>query len=285
MTQFRKSVSITVGKPNETSALVISDLRITFDISKTGGKNPNTAKVEVFNLSKDTRKQLETLGLNLIIYAGYLDGEGEQLMFSGDISSITHKLIKPNYVTTIMANDGLNSLGSSKVSFAKGKGVKAGSILNTVLKTFALPNNFKTVPFVDKVYSNGFAFTGMSKEALTKLTDYLDMSWTIQNNEIRLTPFDGNDSSEVIFFNVESGLLGSPTRLKGEIRKAKGDTKKDKDGWQIKTLLAPRVNPKGQVAITSREIPEQTFFDVQSITHRGDTHGADFTSDIQVHDQ
>ena len=288
MTQFRRSASLTIGKPNALTAISIKDLRITFEISKVESKDPNTAKIEVFNLSEDTRKKIETeqLGDNIILYAGYLDGEGEQLLFSGDVVSVTHKIIRPNVVTTIMANDGANSLGSSKISISKNKGVSARSILQTILSTFPLPNNLKTIFLpVEKIYSNGFAFTGMSKVALTKVTEYLDLEWTIQNNEIRLTPFDGNDSTTAVLLNTKSGLLNSPSRILDDTKKAKGTSVKNKPGWKVQSLLSPKINPKGQLGISSREIPDNTIFNVHSVIHRGDTHGPEWISTIEVHDQ
>lgn len=288
MTQFRRSASLTIGKPNALTAIVIRNLKIVFTIEKTEGKDPNTAKVEIFNLAESTRKKIETeqLGDNLIVYAGYLDGEGEQLIFSGDIKSVTHQIKRPNVITTIMANDGANSLGTAKISLAKNKGVTARSILESILKTFPLPNNLKTISIpAEKTYSNGFAFTGMSKDALTKVTEFLDLDWTIQNNEIRLSPFDGNDSSEAVLLNIKTGLLDSPSRIVDETKKAKGETSKDKPGWQLKSLLSPKINPKGQVSVSSREIPDNTFFNVHSVIHRGDTHGSDWISEIEVHDQ
>jgi len=286
--QFRRSASLTIGKPNALSAIVIKDLKIVFEIAKTEGKDPNTAKVEVFNLSADTRKKIETeqLGDNLIVYAGYLDGDGEELIFSGDITSVTHKIERPNVITTIMANDGENILSSAKVSLAKNKGVTAFSILEEILKTLPLPNNLKTISIpVSKIYSNGFAFTGMSKVALTKVTEYLDLEWTIQNNEIRLTPFDGNDSTTAVLLNTKSGLLNSPSRILDDTKKAKGTAAKNKPGWKVQSLLSPKINPKGQLGISSREIPDNTIFNVHSVVHRGDTHGPEWISTIEVHDQ
>jgi len=288
LTQFRRSASLTIGKPNALSAIVIKDLKIIFEIAKTEGKDPNTAKVEVFNLSAATRKKIETeqLGDNLIVYAGYLDGEGEELIFSGDITSVTHQIIRPNVITTIIANDGANALSSSKISLAKNKGITGVSVLEEILKTIPLPNNLKTIFLpVSKSYTNGFAFTGMSKEALTKVTEFLDLEWTIQNNEIRLTPFDGNDSTQAVLLNSNSGLLDSPSRILDDTKKAKGVAKKTKPGWKLKALLSPKINPKGQIGVSSRDIPKNSIFNVHSVVHRGDTHGPEWISDIEVHDQ
>jgi len=284
LTQFNRSASVLIGQPGSTG-VVIRDLRIDFNVEKTEGKDPNTAKIDIYNLSLGTRNQIKEVGELVILNAGYTQGDGEEVCFSGTITSITHKFHRPNVITTIEANDGQGALGTSKVSLSRGNGVSARSILTTVLNTFPISNNLQTVTLTDKKYASGFAYTGMSKDALTKITEFLGLSWSIQDNEIRLIPFDGNDKTRAVLLTPNTGLINSPQRLTGESRKAQKLSKKAKPGWKIESLLSPKINPQGSIGIESEEIPQGSIFNIHSVTHKGDTHGNEWVSQIEVHEK
>lgn len=283
MTQYNRSASIIIG-PVGGQGVIIRDLRIHFVIEKTEGKDPNTAKIEIYNLAKETRDLVRDIGQQIILNAGYLDGDGEQVCFSGNVTSISHKIMPPNVISIIEANDGKLALGSSKLSISRGSGSSAKQILKDILDTFPLSNNLQTVQINDKKYANGFSFSGMSKSALTKVSDFLDLSWSIQNSEVRLVPFDGNDKTTTTLLNPSTGLINSPQRVTGEVRKSQKLSKKAKPGWKFESLLLPKVNPSNLIAVESKEITPVTFFTVTTIVHRGDTHGQEWTSEIEVKD-
>lgn len=276
MTQFNRTASLVIGRRGET-AKVLSGLRIVFNVTKTEGKEPNTAKIEIYNLSQESRNIIrmreEADTLFIILNAGYIDGDGEELVFTGNVKAISHQIIKPEVVTIIEASDGANALFSTKLSISHGAGVSADTILLQVLNAIPLPSNFQTLQYEDKAYANGFAFVGLAKDALTKVTKFMNLNWSVQNNEIRLIPFDGDDRTKVVRLSPQTGLIGSPERLTGSTRKAKGLSKKDQPGWKFTSLLQSKINPTGKIIVQSREIPENSTFTVFSVNHSGDTHG------------
>ena len=169
MTQLNRTASLSVDGVTGTQAIIIEKFRISFNITKTEDKAPNTAKIEVFNLAADTRNlvrmdedpktdQLVTLN------AGYKDERGEEVLFVGTITSIYHRFDAPLVITTIEANDGKGALSTSKVSLSQASNSSASSALKNILDAFPIPNNLKTIPFVDKIYKNGFASSGMMKK-------------------------------------------------------------------------------------------------------------------------
>lgn len=285
MTQFRRSASVTVGRTGET-AKVISGLRVVFKVDKNEGKEPNKAKVEIYNLNEKSRnlikKREEKDTLFIIINAGYLDGDGEELLFTGNVKTITHEITRPDIVTVIDAADGDKALFGTKASLSHGAGVKGSTILNQILRTMPLSNNLQTINIPSKAYANGFSFAGLAKDALTRVTKFLGLNWSIQNGEIRLIPFDGDDKTRAVSLSEATGLIGSPERLTGSTRKAKGLSKKDKPGWRFTSLLQPKINPTGKIVVQSREITEPSTFTVFSVSHSGDTHGDEWTTITEV---
>jgi len=110
LTQFRRSATVSVGLPGGLIGVSLTGFKIVFDITKNLEKTPNTGKVQVYNLSESTRNKLDlALPKNkeppqkLFINAGYLEGDGEEVLFIGDITEISHIKDIPNIVTTIEA--------------------------------------------------------------------------------------------------------------------------------------------------------------------------------------
>ena len=100
----------------------------------------------------------------------------------------------------------------------------------------------------------------------------------------------GSTSVQALVFSASSGLIGSPERIvKGvkrpdeeakKKRKVKKDKKSKQAGWKIKTLLAPTVNPGDLVKVESVTIIG--WFRVESLKHKGDTHGREWYSEMEL---
>ena len=281
MALSNRTASVIIGAFGA-QVISISDLRIMFNVEKTDGKDPNTARIEIYNLSEKTRNLIKTLEEFIILNAGYVSGDGEQLLFSGDISSIVHRKMIPDVVTTIVADDGKNSITDSKISLSHVAGVSATIILKKILSVFPISSNLEMITYTDKKYANGFSFVGLAKDALTKVTEFLGLDWSIQNNEVKLTLFDSDDLTRSMFLSEETGLIGSPERLSASVRKAKKKTNKDKPGWKFTSLLLPKINPKNKIAVSSDEIPDNSVFTVSNVSHNGDTHGSDWNTVTEV---
>jgi len=281
MTLFNRSASVEIT--TETNFILkLTGLRFVFNVDKTENKDPNTGKVSIYNLSQDTRNIIKDVGRNLTIFAGYTDENGEELLFTGDITNITHNINRPDVITEIEASDGKESVDKAKISLSQNEKTSGRNVLEKVLAEFDIGNNLNQITFPNKIYQSGFAFAGLAKDALTKVTKFLNLSWSVQNNEINVVTFDGNNQTGIILLTSESGLIGSPERLSGKSRKAKDKSKQDKPGWKFTSLLFPSINPLGRIAVRSVEIKDTTEFVVYSISHSGDTHTKEWTSSIEV---
>jgi hypothetical protein len=91
-------------------------------------------------------------------------------------------------------------------------------------------------------------------------------------------------------FNVETFAAGETTVTPTEVaapgkkgKKGKGGKGKDKiDGWNIKTLLMPMINPGDRIKLTSRFV--EGVFRVHEIKHSGDSHGGNWISEMKIVD-
>ena len=271
MTEFNRSASVIIGTPGA-DGVEIKKFRIVFDISKNDDKKPNKAEIEIYNLSELTRNLIKDIGKRVFLSAGYLDGNGEELIFSGDIKIISHTIQKPETITKITAMDGSAAQEKTLSSFSFGKGVSSLSILKKIVKTFPLANDLKNLKLKDIKLSQGFSFAGLSKTAMDKITELLGANWSIQNEVVKILAFDENDGTRAVVLSEKTGLIGSPERFNKKVRNSSGKSTKKIPGWRFKSLLKPTISPGGQISVESREIPENSFFTVTSVKHAGDTH-------------
>ncbi len=281
MTLFARSASVEIIT-NTNFTLKLGGLRIIFSIDKTEGKDPNTGRIEIYNISQDTRNIIKDVGKTVNLFAGYVDENGEELLFTGDITSISHQIVKPEVITVIEASDGKTSIDNAKIVISQNEKTSGRGVLEKILSSFSIGNNLNQIIFKNKTYESGFSFAGVSKDALTKVTRFLNLSWSVQSNQITLVRFDSSDQTGIVLLTSNTGLISSPQRLSGQSRKAKDKSKENKPGWRFSTLLFPSINPLGRIAIQSLEIENISEFIVYSISHSGDTHGKEWNSSIEV---
>lgn len=283
MTLFRRTARVEITT-SENEVLTFRNLRFVFTVEKTEKAEPNNLDLEIFNLSANTRNKLRdsTIGKNVTVYAGYEEQDGEQLLFTGDVTSVSSMVLRPDTITKIMALDGKVSVDKAKVTIAQSEKASGRAVLERILGTFDIGNNLSRITFTNKIYENGFSYAGPSKKALDKVTKYLGLDWSIQNNEIILVPFDGNDNTGSLLLSPTTGLIGSPERISGETRKAKDTSKKVTPGWRVRSLLLPSITPRGRIILQSAEIEKQTPYTVTFVSHVGDTFGPNWESTIEV---
>lgn len=288
MTQFRRSASVTIGPPSG-EGLLIKDLKIVFEVTRNLEKTPNTVKVQIYNLSRSTRNKIDLAlpkdkapAQKLLLKAGYLDGDGEETLFLGDITSISHISSMPNIVTTIESQDGIKSIAATKANLSFGKGVRGKVVLDSILDLFENPKDLANVTIPNSVYDTGFAFIGPATTVLSKVTNFLGLEWSFQNDTLKLLNFDSNDGSRIVFLSSSTGLLNSPEKVNRKLRKSRGVSKKVIPGWKFFTFLEPKIIPGGNISVQSNEIPKVTVFKVNAVSHNGDTHGEDWNTTIEV---
>ena len=284
------------------AALQIENLRVVFSIKKTSTSDFNTATIQVYNLNSITREKINAIDLgNLVtIKAGYAN-EKQEIIFVGNTTLSSSVIEPPNAITKIEAQDGKIAMNQLKLSITYQAGTFAIKILKDVLARTALDVkhiNWKNI--TDKQYKNGFCFQGDAKVLFTNVCNYLGVEWSIQNNAMKIIPAGSGDTAKIIYLTPETGLIGSPEKLKddsialyGSGKQAKTQTKQLKTvgatgktyrksiggGYKFKCLLQPFVEPGSVIQVKSANI-DNVRFRVVEVEHNGDTHGNDWFSII-----
>ena len=291
---FDRVYRLLVGKKGESKGLEITELRITFEIEKTAKKNPNKSSIKIYNLKKDTREELEKPDTRCLLYAGYKDDAGALLIFSGAVTFAWSKFELPDVITEFELGDGSVEIRDTTISVGYDKGVKSTQVLNDVSKKMGTP---LTLPSdaPTRVWEHGLSHHGSARSLLDKVTKGTGLEWSIQNGNLQVIKSGMVTTRQGIVLSADSGMIGSPERERkskdgtAEVKDTsakKVDVKKATktyDGWSVKTLLLPQLNPGDRVKLESRSV--NGVFRVQELKHRGDSDaGGDWQTELKLID-
>lgn len=283
MPLFDRVVSVLIGEDGAEEALNVTDLRVSFEVKKTAKPETNSCKTSIWNLSPDQRNRISTTDGTMMLKAGHAQDVGLKVLYIGDIAFAEHKRQPPDIVTVLEGQDGFKAMSETRLALSYKEGTGAKQILKDVLGQFGLAARTTVKQLLsdtpDSEYTSGFSATGQGKDVLVKLTSKLSLEWSVQNHEIKLLREGGTDGSAAILISPTTGLIGSPQRRRQQTAGATGY-----NGWSLKCLLQPQIEPGGTVEIESADIPAGSQFRVETITHRGDTHTNAWESQLEVTD-
>ena len=295
---FDRVYRLLVGQKGQSKGLEISELRIQFDIEKSAKKNPNKSSIKIYNLTKATRTELEKPNVRCVLYAGYKDQDGPLLIFQGDVTFAWTQFDLPNVITEFELGDGAAAIRDTTISVGYDKGVNSKQILTDVAKKMdtplVIPSNL-----AERVWENGLSFFGPARSLLDKVTKGSKSEWSIQNGNLQVIETGMVTTRQGIVISATSGLIKSPERERaakdGASKKsstasddsdeetvAGSEPAKGIDGWRVKTLLMPTLNPGDRVELDSRSV--QGVFRIQELKHTGDNWEGDWQTEMKLID-
>jgi hypothetical protein len=276
---FNRNAVVLIGKALQ-PGIKITGLRVAFDIKKTSTPESNTCKVTINNLSKPTQNKIKADGDLLVeLKVGYGDENSVETIFIGDITNVNHDNTKPGCITTIDVEDGSKALKSKKISCTLTAGATLRQAIEKATKELGLPEKTRLalVDIPNVILPTGYAYEGHVSGMLDELCLDNGLEWSVQNNETKIYTKNGTDNSKI----VKTVLVGSPRHI---LKKSKQNSPSDTAnfvGWEFDTLLLPQAEPGGSILLSSVDIFPEVDLKVKEVTHRGDTHGDDWTSTIK----
>lgn len=260
-----------MGKIGNENTVSLNDVRVNFTVKKTQSSEDNISDINIYNLSKETRELFTDTSNLAVLQAGYSENEGLRTIAVGNIISFNVEKNKADIITKIKLGDGSSKMQESTISKGYAEGTLAQTVLNDVLANIGLPVNesnklkakFKEKPVK---FLRGLNLIGISKDALNVVSKKLGFQWSVQDGVLNLIELDGVSDKQIAFFDENSGLIGSPQR------KSEGEQSNKKDGYEIRTLLMPEIQPNDKVSFESLEV-KKALYKVDSIEHKGDNYG------------
>jgi hypothetical protein len=300
---FDPCYRLIVGPPGGTGKELVSgqrgevSLRITFDIERTTAEKPNRSRITIYNLSPETRALMEKPDNKCVLYAGYTESDGPQLMFTGNVTFAFTQRDGPDFATTIELGDGHVPLRDTVISVGMGKGASAHQIMGNVASQMGVPLNLADgAP--DRSWAHGLSFYGPARVILGKVASATGLEWSMQNEALQVIERGGTTSRKAIVIGPDSGMIRSPQRRREgakQVAQVKDQTPGSNqhiktvtgerpmyNGWQVDTLLMPTINPGDTVKLES--LAATGFFRVDTVKHMGDSFRGDWRSQFDLLD-
>lgn len=263
MKLFDRKVEVRIGPPGGLGR-AWSDLRIAFSVERTSAAEPNTAEIQLYNLSDDSIGFIESGGNYVQLLAGY---GSPSLIFSGDVPKrgVKTEWSGNDRITTIEAGDGELAIDESVFNWSFDAGATNHQILERIISEMGVGvGTLDVLPL--QTFASGMVFMGRARDALQRVVSKAGASWSIQDGALQIL-LAGNATPETaVLLSPDSGMVGSPTRTDS--------------GIEAVSLMQPGLRPGRLVQIQSRVITG--LYRCRKVTHAGDTHGGDFTSSVEA---
>ena len=268
---FANNQRVTLAKPGTRPG--IDSVFFEFDITVSRDKEPNRARISVYNLGPTNRNLFEADHQGVELSAGY-DGE-VKLLFRGVTTNVTQDKQKTFYKTTFYCGDGEKEYGTQKFNKSYSKNTKIELILNDMAKALGLP---KEIIFLEKAATllKGRSFSGLCKDALTELTKDYKLQWSIQQGVLEVTPIGSPIISQpfAVLLSTDTGMIGSPRLIERQKKEDKDEKKKKKKkqkkkddgkpkdrivGVRVVSLINPDIYPNRLIKIVPQRTQTETL--------------------------
>ncbi|BBO74393.1 hypothetical protein DSCW_18100 [Desulfosarcina widdelii] len=263
---FERNSAVTLGSRKSGEALKITGLRTVFQIEKNSESFPNTAKITLYNLSKNSRAMVSKEDAFVMLEAGY--GDRLETLYVGDVARAYVSRQGADWVTTIECGDGRNAIRRVHVdrSYAAGTDMKA--IMQDVAKSFVEQGKValgSMIGIESKKTERGDVLSEMSKDAMDRLTKNQGLEWSIQNNTLQVLPKNQALPAEAVLLTPATGLVGVPVLR---------DVNEGTAGIEFTALILPGIAPGRLVKIQCDQNQSVNgLYKLEAVDFVGDTHG------------
>lgn len=247
--------------------LDLSRLRITFRVKSSLKPEPNTADVEVYNLSDDHRAQLEQAQKQIMrLEVGY-NGTTHQI-FLGEVRTCFTEVQGPDRVTKFSSGDGEQAVLGTRIRVTYGTQVQIDSCIRDLAKALGVGvGNLNQIAArlksrgLASIYPRGTALDGNAWRELVYICRSCGLEATIQDGALLILEQGQALANVAVRLAPDSGLVGSPTA--------------DNDGTvNAVAKLIPELRPGVKVDLES--LSGKGVYRVYDAEYTGDSHGDDW---------
>lgn len=264
MKQFGREILLKIG--NEDESLTYSNLRITFNVTKTISSEPNTGEITIYNLNQNTRNLITTKYYQHVeLYICYREDDF-RLIFKGDVISINNSQSDLDIITHLKCADGFKAYTDKTIVKILSAGQSDIVVVNEALASFNIQAATIDLPR-NTILPRGKVLFCDAREAVSKVAINNRADWSIQDGQLAIIPKNTalrNDEGYII--SSATGMIGSP--------------EKNDDGLEVTTLCNPYFKIGGLIRIESQITEYNGNYKIKSIQHEGDLMGSDWKSKL-----
>jgi hypothetical protein len=267
VTLFIRTYRLVVGERD------VSDLDISFQVTRTLAATPNKAQITVYNANADTRASWQKFGkkIPVLLEAGY-KSTGNIQLFKGFLRTIQSTVEGSNIVTQIESGDGEEVKGK-RVKVSMPAKVPPDQVLRAIVGSLGVgQGNLEDAVRVlrtrglTSLHGRGATIVGPAARAMTELCDSAGLEWSVQDGAVQILEAGKALAGTAIDLSAGSGLYGSPTvDAKGVLT--------------AQTALIPGLVPGRLVHVDS--VGVKGFYVVGQVEYSGEVAGEDWGCEIR----
>lgn len=288
--QWKRKAQVVIGKAGQ--GLLVENLRVAFEVTKTVDAAPNTAVIKIWNLNPDNQARIQNEFDELLLNCGYEDAM--QLVFRGNIKHVFRYREGNDLITEIEAGDGDKDFRSATVNMTLAAGTTNQQLVERAASSFG-STKMGYVELPQKQRIRGRVITGNTRDILHEMSRDSDANWSIQDGQLVFVPANKMLPNEAIVIRSDTGMLGSPEiNDKGvEVRclmnpsiAINGAIKLDNDTIRANPGTGQRTEQTGERVVSdpakaTGEVPKLSsdgIYKAIKVVHKGDTRGQDWVS-------
>lgn len=286
--QWKRHAQVVIGKAG--SGLLVENLRVHFEVSKTVESAPNVAVIKIFNLSPINEAKIKNEFDEVLLNAGY---EGAlRLVFRGNIKHVYRYRDKSDYITEIEAGDGDKDFRSATMNETLAAGTTNAQLVDRAVGSFKTTGGTTkgAVQINDRARLRGKVISGNTRDVLHDVARESGANWSIQDGQLVIVKANGVLPDEAIVITADTGMLGAPEindkgiavkcLLNPQLR-VNGAIKLDNNGIKAKRQKAQALGKKQEDQKEPVRLDPDGIYKVLKITHKGDTRGQDWVSEVE----
>jgi hypothetical protein len=251
-TLWIRKIGLTVTN-QQGQGLDLSGFKITFSVENQDVTTPNTARIRIYNLAKDTVRTITKEYTSVWLNAGYTNSANYGLIFSGDLKQF--KYGKENSVDSyleLFCADGDSAYTTTVINQTVAAGATQKQIGQRISGTFN-DNGTPQAGDYQTVYgdANQFALPrgkvlfGQSVDYQNDWATHNGFRTSIQNGQLVIVPITGYRPGEAVYISSTTGMVGVPEETN--------------QGITVKCLLNPLIRVGCLIQLNPADILGLTF--------------------------
>lgn len=210
---------------NRTSSLIVdtldvSDLDFNFKAVKSLKPEPNTLELDIYNLTPEHRKFLQSKPkVPVRLEAGYVETGNAQL-FLGEVRSLYTATDGPDKVTKLSCGDSEEEIQKSRCAVNYGPQVQLDTALKSMFDTLGLGRGNLDAAMsrlqsrgIENIFPKSGVFYGNTWRVIQDFARSAQLEISIQDGHIQILDLNTALQGQAINLSTDpnTGLLGSPT--------------------------------------------------------------------------
>jgi len=282
--QRDRQYELIIGDFQTGEGLQVTDLQVTFDISKStdNKKKTNSAAIEVYNLSTEHIKLLDTDYPAAVFSAGYLDTGGPKRLFSGQVTHVTTRKSGTDRITQLTLGSGYVELNQQVLSEFVPEGQPPKAAAERLIRAIGADRGVFNGTNLNNPLIYGYPLSGTPKEMLNELCEKYACNWQLDDNVVYIHDNDRANTEnfqQAYVISKYTGLIETPYRVSGDRQRSTKDKVK-KPGIQMKILLNPDIRAGDIIYLEDTLITG--WLKVESLRHTGGWRSPTWYTEIKA---